>query len=80
MEAREEWQREYPGCQESVMINRSNPWSRNGELDGQRNPSNEMLYVGERGAWEGQEARMAIRQWFSGVSRVSVKRKLEDWQ
>lgn len=78
LEAREEWQREYAGCQESVLINRSNPWARNGELDGQRNPPNEVLYVGEGVALEGQEARMAIRQWFSGVSRASVKRKSED--
>lgn len=63
-----------------MLINRSNPWARNGELDGQRNPPNEVLYVGEGVALEGQEARMAIRQWFSGVSRASVKRKSEDWQ
>lgn len=62
------------------MINRSIPWSRNGELDGQRNPPNKVLYVRAGMAWEEHEARMAIRQWFSGVSRTSVKRKLENWQ
>lgn len=65
MEAREEWQREYPGSQESVMINRSNPWSRNGELDGQRNPHNEGLYVGEgvHGKGRRPEWNQAVVHW-----------------